>query len=188
VGENAMTALHDILILTTAFVLVFLQSSFTPIRTVLGAQVDLLPSLMVYTSLSGGVTSITLLAVLGGLWLDSLSANPLGVSVLPLFLVGFIIQKYRGLILRDQPFAQYMLGLSASALVPVATVALVVNLGVHPMLSWFSLWQWIVMALGGAVVTPIWFWVFDRLLLALSYRPLNQTSFRSDRQIKRGRS
>jgi len=183
-----MNVLHDILILTTAFMLVFLQSSFTPIRAVLGAQVDLLPSLMVYTSLTGGVTSVTLLAVFGGLWLDSLSANPLGVSVLPLFLIGFVIQKYRGLILREQPFAQYMLGLSASALAPVATLALVVNLDVHPMVGWFSLWQWIVMALGGAVVTPIWFWVFDRLLSALSYRPLNETSFRSDREIKRGRS
>ena len=45
----------------------------------------------------------------------------------------------------------------------------------------------VMMALGG-LMTPVWFWIFDRLLLALSYQPLNQSSFRPDRQIKRGRS
>lgn len=180
--------LHTILILATAFVLVFLQATITPWRNLLGAQVDFLPSLMIYTGLSCGITSISLLAICGGIWLDSLSANPLGVSVLPLFIIGFIIQRYRGLILRDQTFAQFMLGLGASALAPLATLGLLLNMNVHPLLGWFSLWQWVVMAVGGGIATPIWFWIFDRLLLALSYQPLNETSFRPDRQIKRGRS
>jgi rod shape-determining protein MreD len=183
-----MNVLQNILILATGFVLVFLQASFTPVRSILGAQVDLLPSLMVYASLSSGVTAITLLALLGGLWMDSLSANPLGASVLPLFVIGFVIQRYRGLILREQSFAQYMLGLSASAVAPLMTLIIVVNVDAHPLIGWFSIWQWIVMAVAGMVVTPVWFWIFDRLLLALSYRPLNETSFRPDRQIKRGRS
>ena len=183
-----MNVLHDILILATAFLLVFLQATFTPIRSVFGAQLDLLPSLMVYTSLTGGVTSFTLLAVFGGLWLDSLSANPLGASVLPLFLIGFIIQKYRGLILREQLFAQFMLGLGASAAAPLASLAIVANLDEHPLVGWFFIWQWIVMSIGGALVTPVWFWIFDRLLLALSYRPINEMTLRPDREIKRGRS
>jgi rod shape-determining protein MreD len=183
-----MNVLHDMLILATAFVLIYLQATFTPIRNVLGAQLDLLPSLMVYASLSSGVASLTLLAVCGGLWFDSLSANPLGVSVLPLFLIGFIIQKYRGLILREQTFAQVMIGLGASAGAPLVTLVLVANLDVKPLLGWFSIWQWLVMAVGGALATPVWFWIFDRLLFALSYRPVNETSFRPDREIKRGRS
>src|SRR4051812_26366592 len=79
-----MNVLHNILILATAFVLVFLQATVTPFRHLVGAQVDFLPGLMIYTSLSMGITSISLVAVCGGIWLDSLSANPLGVSVLPL--------------------------------------------------------------------------------------------------------
>src|SRR5437763_3848073 len=181
-----VNVLHDILILATAFLLVFLQATFTPIRSVFGAQLDLLPSLMVYTSLTGGVTSFTLLAVFGGLWLDSLSANPLGASVLPLFLIGFIIQKYRGLILREQLFAQFMLGLGASAAAPLASLAIVANLDAHPLVGWFSIWQWIVMTVGGGLITPVWFWIFDRLLLALSYRRLNQTSVRPDREVNTG--
>ena len=183
-----MNVLHNILILTTAFVLVFLQATFTPWRHFLGAQPDLLPSLMIYTSLSTGITSISLLAICGGLWLDSLSANPLGVTVLPLFLIGFIIQRYRGSILRDGTFAQFMLGLGATAAAELGTLALLMNMNVHPLLGWFSIWQLIVMIGLGGLMTPVWFWVFDRLLLALSYQPLNQTSFRPDRQIKRGRS
>src|SRR5262245_30098064 len=169
-----MNVLHNILILATAFVLVFLQATFTPWRHFLGAQPYLLPSLMIYTSLSTGITSISLLSVRGGLWLDSLSRNPLGVSILPLFLIGFIIQRYRGLILRDGTFAQFMLGLGASGAAPLATLALLMNMNVHPLLGWFSIWQWIVMAVGGGIATPIWFWIFDRLLGALSYQPLNE--------------
>jgi rod shape-determining protein MreD len=183
-----MNILHTILILATAFVLVFLQATVTPWRNLLGAQIDFLPSLMIYTGLSSGITSISLVAICGGIWLDSLSANPLGISVLPLFIIGFIIQRYRGLILRDQSFAQFMLGLGASALAPLITLGLLLNMNEHPLLGWFSIWQWVVMAVGGAVATPIWFWIFDRLLLALSYQPLNENSFRPDRQIKRGRS
>jgi len=183
-----VNVLHDILMVATAFVLVFLQATFSPVRSLLGVQIDLLPSLMIYAGLTSGMTSLTILATLGGLWLDSLSANPLGASILPLFLIALIVQRYRGLILRNQRFAQFMLGLGASAAAPIATLLIVLNVHGRPVIGWFSLWQWIVMAVAGGLATPVWFWVFDRLLLALSYQPMNETSFRPDREIKRGRS
>ena len=183
-----MNVLHDILIIATAFVLVFLQATFNPLRSLLGTQVDLLPSLMIYAGLTSNIVPLTLLATLGGLWVDSLSANPLGASVLPLFLIGFIVQRYRGLILRDQRFAQFMLGLGASAAAPIATLLIVLNVHGRPVIGWFSLVQWIIMAMIGGLATPVWFWVFDRLLTALSYQPMNENSFRPDREIKRGRS
>ena len=44
------------------------------------------------------MTTVTLLArLLGGLWFDSLSANPLGVTVLPLFAIGLAIHLKREL-------------------------------------------------------------------------------------------
>ena len=78
-----MTILNTILVLVAALVAVFIESAWDWPRSWLGAQIDLLPGLMVYVSLSAGLTAITLLAVVGGLGFDSLSANPLGVSVLP---------------------------------------------------------------------------------------------------------
>ena len=43
------------------------------------------------------------------------------------------------------------------------------------------------MGLGGALFTPLFFLLFDRLNRALNYAPNSQTSFRQDREIKRGR-
>ena len=51
--------------------------------------------------------------VSGGLWFDSLSANPLGITILPLLAIGFVIQLRRDLILRDQSFAQFVIGVAA---------------------------------------------------------------------------
>jgi hypothetical protein len=91
------------------------------------------------------------------------------------------------LILRDQLFAQFVLGLAASAIVPVLTVLLMLTKGQVPMLGWGSIWQWIVMSLGGAIATPIWFQLFGLFDRSLNYRRATETSFRPDREIRRGR-
>jgi cell shape-determining protein MreD len=182
-----MNWLSTFLVLAVAFLVVFVQATFNELRSVIGAQVDLLPGLMVYAGLSQGLISIGLLAVLAGSCFDSLSANPLGISILPLWGIGFLIHRYRGLILRSQVYAQFVLGLGASALAPVLTVLLLLNTEHRPLIGWFSLWQWLVMSLAGAAMTPVWFRFFDRIHRAFSYRPLGETSFRPDREIKRGR-
>ena len=115
--------------------------------------------------------------MLGGLLFDSLSANPLGMSILPLFLVGLAIYFQRDLILRDQIFAQFVLGLAASAAVPLLTLLLLLTLGHTPLLGWGSLWQWIVMSLGGAIATPVFFQLFGLFDRAFNYRhPPNPAS------------
>ena len=182
-----MNALHTILILAGTFLAVFLEASWVGPRNWLGAQIDFLPGLMAYAGLSSGLSTITLVAVGGGLFFDSLSANPLGVSVLPLFLIGFLIHRCRHLILRDQAYAQGVLGLGASAAAPLMTLLLLVSVGASPMIGWGSLWQWLVMSMGGGLLTPLYFKLFQRVEGALSYRPIQETSFRQDREIKRGR-
>jgi cell shape-determining protein MreD len=183
-----MNSLPTILILAVGFVLVFVESTVGGLRRVLGTQIELLPSLMIYAGLTTGLPTITLLAICGGLWLDSLSANTLGISVLPLFLVGLIIQRYRGLILKDQRFAQMVIGASASAAVPVMTLLLLLNTERQPLVGWISLWQLVVMSIAGGIMTPIWFRLFGWLSNKFIYRSLGETSFRPDREIKRGRA
>jgi len=82
-----MNWLNTIAILLIAFLAVFMESYFRGLRNLVGAQIDLLPALMVYASLSAGISTVALLATLGGLWFDSLSANPLGITVLPLLVI-----------------------------------------------------------------------------------------------------
>jgi cell shape-determining protein MreD len=182
-----MKTFTSIMILAAAFLAVFWASAFHLVRNLLGAQVDLLPALVVYASLSRGLTTLSLLSFLGGLWFDSLSANPLGVSILPLFIVGLVIYAIRELILRDQVYAQVVLGLAASATVPVLSLVLLLTMSHSPLLGWGSLWQWVVMSVGGAIATPIVFVVFEWLHRAFTHGPATETSFRPDREIRRGR-
>jgi rod shape-determining protein MreD len=182
-----MIALNSISILIAVFLAVFWEAAFSGIRHLLGAQIDLLPALMVYASLTSGLTTLSGGALLGGLLYDTLSANPLGISVLPLFLVGILIYRQRELILRDEAFAQFFLGLLASGAVPLLTLLLLLTLGHAPLVSWGLLWQWIVMTLGGAVATPVLFQLFAWFDRALNYRRTTEGSFRQDREIRRGR-
>ena len=183
-----MTALPNILILLAALLAVFGQSAFTGLRNLIGAQVDLLPALMVYTALTASPFMMITLAVLGGLFFDTLSVNPLGTSVLPLLIVGFLIQLRRDLLLREQVYAQVVLGLLASAMAPLIAILILLTLGKSPLLGWGSLWQWVVMSVGGGVASPVFFFLFDRLNHALGYQPIVESSFRADREIRRGRN
>ena len=182
-----MNWLNTIFILAAAFLAVFWEAAFTGIRTLLGAQIDLLAPLMVYAALSSSLSTICLLACFSGLLFDSLSANPLGISVLPLFVVGFVIHLWRELILRDQPFAQVILGVSAGAAVPLLTLLLLLTSGRSPRLGWGTLWQIVVMSGGAAIVTPVFFLLFEWLRKLLIHAPVVETSFRPDREIRRGR-
>lgn len=182
-----MNPFQTILILAAAFLAVFLETVLSAPRHLLGAQIDLLPAIMVYAALNAGLPTVSLLAIFGGLWFDSLSANPLGISILPLFIVGFPICLRRDLILRDLPFAQLVLGATASALVPLLTLLMLLSGSKEPLLGWGTLWQWIVMTAAGALATPFIFALMDWCQGALGHPPNKETSFRPDREIQRGR-
>jgi rod shape-determining protein MreD len=188
VGVVTVTILPSMLILIAALLAVFGQSAFNGIRDLLGAQVSLLPVLMVYTALTAGPAMMITLAVISGLLFDTLSANPLGTSVLPLLTVGFLIQMRRDLLMHEQVYAQFVLGLVASALAPLLSVLILLTLGQSPLLGWGSLWQWVVMSAGGGVATPVLFILFGWFNHALGYQRVVETSFRSDREIRRGRN
>ena len=182
-----MNFFQPVLILGFAFLAVFGEATLAGPRNWLGAQVDLLPALMIYAAFSADIVTVSLLAVLGGLWFDSLSANPLGVSILPLMAVGFPIYLRRDLILRGLPFAQFMLGAAVSALVPVLTLLLLLNGGRQPLIGWGSLWQLTVMTAGGAFATPAIFALFEWCGKTLGYRRHTEMGFRPDREIRHGR-
>ncbi|MBE0542839.1 MAG: hypothetical protein IH623_15920 [Verrucomicrobia bacterium] len=182
-----MSALPHTLLFGAAFLAVFWEAAFPFIRVLFGAQISLLPPLMVYAALSMGLSTVAVLAVVSGVLFDSLSANPLGISILPLFAIGLLIYARRDLILRDQPFAQFVLGLVASAATPGLIVVLLLTAGQTPLLGWGSLWQWLVMSVGGATATPILFALFGWANRVLGYRRVIENSFRPDREIRRGK-
>lgn len=182
-----MNPTQTLLILACAFLTVFGESVVSAPRHLLGAQIDLLPALMVFTALTSSAWMVMLLAVLGGLGFDSLSGNPLGVSIAPLAVVGFLIHLRQDLILRNLPFAQFILGAAASAATPALVLLLLLNGGKQPLLGWGSLWQWLVMTAGGAAATPVVFAFFAWTDRTLGYPPATEPGFRPDREIRRGR-
>jgi cell shape-determining protein MreD len=187
-GAAAMISKYGkVMVLLTAFLAVFLQATCGGPRWLLGAQVDLLPGLMVYVGLTFDAGMIALLALVGGLGFDSLSANPEGVSVVPLLAIGVLVHANRAVILRKEIFARFVLGLTASAAAPVLTLMLLLTLGETPIVGWTSLWQLVVMALGGGLLTPLLFAGLDKMLMAVTY-PSMTPAFQASREVKRGRS
>jgi rod shape-determining protein MreD len=182
-----MNIFSAILILAGAFLAVFAEATLGAPRYWLGAQIDLLPALMVYAALNTDIVTVSLLAVLGGFWFDTLSANPLGISILSLLAVGFPVYQCRDLLLRDLPFAQFVLGAAASATVPALTLLLLLSGGTELLLGWGTLWQWLVMAAVGAVATPFVFSLMDTCHRALGYQEQVENSFRPDREIQHGK-
>src|SRR5580658_9845761 len=140
-----MNPINTILVLAAAFLAVFAETVLNAPRNLLGAQIDLLPVLMVYAALNTNIVTLSVLAVAGGLWFDSLSANPMGTSILPLMVVGLPVYLKRDLILRDLQFAQMVLGAAACAVAPVLSLLILLNSGHEPLIGWGLLWQWIVM-------------------------------------------
>ncbi|MBI2949033.1 MAG: hypothetical protein HYY23_15440 [Verrucomicrobia bacterium] len=182
-----MNYLNTGILVLAAYLAAYLASCQTPLNQWLGVQIDLRPALMVYCGLRTEWTTLSLVAVLGGLWFDGLSANRLGISILPLFVIAFLVHLNRGLILREQHYAQFVLGTAASAASPALTILLMVGVGQMPLIGWGSIWQWLIMALVGGSLTPALFWLLERFSKAFAYPPVSETSFRPDREIKRGR-
>lgn len=179
-----MNPLNTFLILLTAFVGVFAQSA---VGKLFGVQIDLLPALMVYASLTAGIPTIAMLSLCGGLWFDSLSANPLGLSVLALAGIGYVVSLRSDLILRDQFFAQFVIGMLASFAAPATSLLMMLTAGINPLIGWGTLWQLAVMTLVGGAATPLLFRFFGTLTNVFHYQEISTPSFRPDREIRRGR-
>lgn len=182
-----LTTFQVVATLLLAWLAVFLQAAFDGLRPWLGVQPDMLPALMVHAALATNLTNVILLATFGGLAVDTLSANPPGVSCFPLLVVGVLLHFRRELVLRDQPFAQAVLGAWAGAAIPALTVVLLLSFGREPLLGWGSLWQWAVLSAWSAAVTPVIFRLFGHIQRWFASAPAGPGPFRPDREIRRGR-
>lgn len=175
------------IILIAGWVIAFAQSAFASVSQLTGAQIDLLPALMICASLTCGMSGVLFLACVGGLGFDTLSANPLGVSTTSLCVVGTVIHWRRELILRDERYAQHVLGAIASVAAPAITLFILFCAGESPLLGWGTIWQFIVMGAAGTIAAPVFFRLFAQMDRLLNYPLLPETSFRPDRELKRGR-
>jgi cell shape-determining protein MreD len=171
-----------------AYLCVFVTARYDGLRYMIGAQVDFLPGLVVVAALMHGIPAILVVSITGGLFYDSLSANPFGITCLSLLFVGAFVHYNRDLLLKDQAYPQFVLGAGANAAAPILSYVELSILGKHPIMEWPSLWIWFVLAVGGGLTTPIWFGIFSRVDKALHYQVVPESSFRADREIERSRN
>ena len=183
-----MNVIQTILLLAAALLAVFMECFWQMPRMLLGVQVDLLPALVACAALTGSLVTVVLVALCGGLWFDSLSINPLGVTVLPLLVTGVVLHFRRHLILRHEPFAQFVVGCGAGGIVPAMVVISLMSMGMSPMLGWYSLWQWVVLALASGLATPLFIKLFGSLGQAFTYPEVTPVIADEHREIKRGRN
>ncbi|MSU63988.1 MAG: hypothetical protein EXS31_16620 [Pedosphaera sp.] len=183
-----MNPLTITILFVTAYLTVFLTAKMGGIISFLGTQIDLLPALIVYAGLTTSPIVIAGLAIWCGLLFDTLSANPLGITIHPLLVIGLAVHHRKELILRDQAYAQFILGAAASAASPLITALLLIATDHRPLIGWGSIWQLMIQTLAGGCCAPLCFQFFDRIHKAFNYQPAPESSFRQDREIKRGRA
>ena len=188
-----MKSLGFILLFAWAFFAVFFQSAFNGFRYSAGAQIDLLPPLMVFAGIRMRMIPMALLAIWCGFLLDGVSQNPLGSSMIPLFLAGWAVNFSRAWLIQDLFYTQFLMGFVASTFVPFFTLLTIVavssikGLPNSPDLHWGLLARWMIVAVTGGILTPIIFKVFDKTMQALLYQTMPDSRFRVNREIVRRR-
>jgi cell shape-determining protein MreD len=182
-----MSLLNSIFITAVAFLVVYCEDADGIFRAWFGAQVDLLPAIVVCAALREGLPCAILTSVVGGLCYDALSANELGVTILPLLLAGAVLSAFRGLLMREAWHAQFALGAATSAACPLIGLVILMSLGRSPLLGWPAFWATLFVAITGGIATPVFFKAFGWLNRLLNYQPTPGFGFRPDREIKRGR-
>ena len=183
-----MSAVHLISLTAASYLAPFVSGRFELGRGWVGAQVDFLPALLVYAALNGGLGGLAIVAVSGGLLFDSLSGNPAGVSTISLMLAGLSLRHSRELVLRDAPYAQGLIGAAVGAAVPLTSWVLQAALGGNPLAGWGTLVQLAFLAGTSGLATPLIIRLLDRIERTFGYPRMNESSFRADREIKRGRA
>jgi cell shape-determining protein MreD len=188
-GGLSLTGVQILFLAITAWLAVFAGTWCSSWRALTGVQPDLLPSLMVYAGLTRDIWTVAALSVFAGLAFDSLSMNPLGVSVLPLFFAGWCVNVNQDLILRKESYAQFVLGVAAGGLCPLASLLLItVFLGNRiepPVLGWRTVWQLGCTSLCGGLAVALLFWASAAVRRGFVYEVVPDNRFRGDREMKR---
>jgi hypothetical protein len=176
------------LLFLTTWLTVFGQTQFPALAGTLGIPLDLRPALIVYAALSHGLPTVLGIAVVASLGTDALSANPIGVSLVPCFVLGLLLNLRRHLLLREQSYAQMWLGFSGGITVPFMTWGLLLMDDRPAPIGFEVLFRILLIGFLNAAACPALFVVFDGLRDMFDYKPVPEMGFRTDREIKRGRT
>ncbi len=170
-----------------AMVVTYVQSHWSVMEGMWRAQINLLPVFAAYAALHGGLAPIIGVALIAGCWLDVLSANPLGTSLISLFLMALILHRVHEVLLRGQLAAQFFVSLAAGALGPIISCFLLWATSMQPLVGWGTLWHIVVNAIICGVAGPFIFLILNQMDSWVSYEPVAQPWNSSVVEVKRGK-
>ena len=182
-----MSRVTFLLVLLSALGLALVQGRGLLREAVFGTRIDLLPVFVTYVALRGNVYQALGFAALAGVFVDSLSASPLGLSLIAYSMLGAVLSEVRNLVLRNETVAQIVLGAGVAVVSPILGLAVLWGTGFHPVVGWGTVFQIGVMGVAGGVLAPAFFQVFDWLEVELTFAEEPYSRFRSDVEIKRGK-
>ena len=166
---------------------VYLEARWTVIEGGWRGQIDLLPVFAAYAALHGRIGVMAGVAVLGGCWFDLLSANPLGISMMSLFLTAYMLHGMHEVLLKGQMAAQFFVCVLAGALNPVIAGVILWVMGTGPMLGWGVIWQVLINAVCCGLAGPVLFLILNQLDQSLSYAPVAKPWNRPVVEVKRSK-
>lgn len=158
------------------------------LRNAVGIQIDLIPLVVVYMALTLEVSTVVLICGVLGILFDSLSANPAGVSSISFALAGLTIYAYRHLVLRKLWQIQYLSGLLSSVIIPLFSYLLLKTVGEEPVMTFKMVINILISGFINAFLTPFIFGIIDWIENTFNYKQVKMSSFRPDREIKRGKT
>ena len=167
-----MKAFLTITILLVALITTYAASAWSLPLQMLGTQLAPLPPLMLATALRTPITTIAILAIFASLTQSALSSDPLGLSLLPLYTLGFIVHINSHNLLHHHIGSRFALGAIAGAMIPLMSLALLLLTNKEPLIGWFSLWQWAASILSSGLMTLIFYPLIEWLDKSVEEQPL----------------
>jgi len=153
-------------ILTTALIGTYTPTAWSLPQRLCGFQLDPLPVLVMVVALRCPISTVGILAIFGSLTQSALSSSPVGITILPLYSLGFIVHMNSQHLAFSGIGTRFALGAASGAFVPILSLVILLLTNHQPLVGWFSFWHW----LAGAVLSG---------LLALAFFPLIQWLDRS---------
>ncbi len=149
-----MTFILITLLLTAGII----TQTMLPAYAVLGeVKIPILLSFIIYYSLNRNIQTMLIAALLAGVLQDSLSLSPLGYSSAIFILVGWVISRYRGLVVADSFMTPIVFGAISGIVVTLMQALLLASNGIINITPFWVLLRMLGSGFLCALITPIIF-------------------------------
>ena len=129
-----------------------------PAYAILGeVKIPILLSFIIYYSLNRNIPSMLIAALLAGILQDSLSLSPLGYSSAIFIFTGWVISRYRGLVVADSFMTPIVFGAISGITVTLMQALLLAHNGAINISPFWILLRMLGSGFLGALITPVIF-------------------------------